>query len=120
MAWKNLVPATALIIIPFLTGCGSSGPVAIGPDTYMAADTGGLVTSYSGGALKAGLYQQANAFCRAQGREVMPVNATGNNAGYAQWAHAEIEFRCLSPGDPELRRPRFKPAPNVLIETRPE
>ncbi len=106
-------------LLPVLTGCANSGPAQIGPDTYMVANTGAWSWS-SGAALKGDLYQQANAFCATQGKQAMPVNAVSNDSAMgfnAPFAHAEIDFRCLATGDPELGRPIIKPAPNVVIES---
>ena len=91
-----------------LSGCAQSGPVQIGPDTYMVTNTGTWSWS-SGAALKGDLYQQAMTFCQSQGREMLPLNAAWNNATLIDFAHAELQFRCLIAGDPELSRPHIKP-----------
>jgi hypothetical protein len=62
--------------------------------------------SWSGVSLKADLFRQASAFCRSQGKEIMPVSSTSTDTTMAVWGSSEVDFRCLSPGDPDLRRPR--------------
>jgi hypothetical protein len=102
-----------------IAGCANSGPVQIGRDTYMVANTGAWSWS-SGASLKADLYQQANVFCASKGKELMPENTTSNNGSFSDFAHAELQFQCLSAGDPDLARPHMRQAPSVVIETRQE
>src|SRR3954453_14244438 len=92
--------------------------VQVGPDTYMVANTGAWSWS-SGAALRGDLYQQAGAFCRSVGKQIMPVDAASNNGNFSTFAHAELQFRCLAAGDPELTRPHLRRAPDVVIESRP-
>jgi hypothetical protein len=89
--------------------------VQVGRYTYMVANTGAWSWS-SGAALKGDLYQQANAFCQSRGLEVQPINTASNNGSFSDFAHAEVQFRCLASGDPELTRPHMKAVPNVRIE----
>lgn len=87
----------------------------MGHGTYMVADTGAWSWS-SGAVLEAGLYQEADNFCRDQGKELMPVNTSQNNASFSTFAHAELQFRCFSLGDPALTRSSTKRAPDVTID----
>ena len=102
--------AGALAIgVATLSGCAKSdGPIRIGPDVYILANTGTWTWS-SGAALKGDLYQQAMTFCQSQGREMLPLDARWNNATVIDFAHAELQFRCLVAGDPELCRPHIRP-----------
>lgn len=109
-----LIATTGLIT---LTACAASGPVQVGRDTYMVANTGAWSWS-SGAVLKGDLYQQANTFCQSRGLEVQPTNTSSNNGSFSGFAHAELQFRCLANGDPELGRPLMRTAPNVVIENR--
>ena len=106
-----------------LTGCANSGPVPVGPDTYMIANTGAWSWS-SGAALQGDLYREASAFCAASGKQIMTRDSRHNDSamGFSSFAHAEVQFMCLDAGDPQLRRPnvRFKQAPTVVIENRQE
>jgi len=88
-----------------LVACGrTGGPAPIGPDRYMLSATGPPNWS-SGGALKGDLVQQAAAFCRGQGKELIPAREFSIDASFGRLAQAEIEFHCLPRGDPGLRRP---------------
>jgi len=89
-----------------LSGCattGTNGIVKIGPDLYMVGGLGKF-TDFSSSGIKARLYQQATEFCEKQGRVMVPVNSTGKDSEYGQYASAEIQFLCLLPTDPRVNR----------------
>lgn len=114
---KYFAGATFTLVLGLSARAGS-GPVPVGQDTYMLANTGAW--SWSSGAAPSGdLFREADAFCRGQGRHLMPVGTNSNNGSFTDFAHASVQFRCLAEGDPELRRPNLKPAPNVRIEVAP-
>ena len=100
-----------------LAGCASPGPVPMGKDTYMLSGTGAWSWS-SGAALKGDLFREADAFCLSRGKQLMPVNTASNDGSFSRFAQAELQFRCLAEGDPELARPNLEPVPNVRIENR--
>jgi hypothetical protein len=105
-----------LLLAVLLSAC-STGVVPIGRDTYMVADTG--ASSWASGAgLKAGLYQQAETFCRNREKESMPVGSQQNDANFSTFAHAELQFRCLASDDPELKRPNLQRSPDIVIQAR--
>lgn len=87
----------------------------IGRDTYRLAKPGGFF-DISGGQVKADLFREAAEFCRKENRYLMPLSASVRDAAIAQYATAEIQFRCLSEGDPDLRRPNMEPLPDMRIE----
>lgn len=97
-----------------LSGCSGPGVVPMGPDTYMVAKDGSF-TTFGGGAVKAELYKEANAFCEGKGKQLMPVKDASRDSGYGRYANAELQFRCLSSKDPELRRPTMESTPDVKI-----
>lgn len=106
-----LVPAITL----FIAGCSGPGVVPMGRDTYMIAKDGSF-TTFGGGAVKAELYQEANAFCENKGKQLMPVNEAARDSGYGRYANAELQFRCLDANDPELHRPTMESEPTVRIK----
>jgi hypothetical protein len=117
----GLIGCTAIrgmgaLAIVILTACGSSDPVPMGKDTYTLSGTAPWSWS-SGGEVKGDLFRKADAFCRSKGKRLMPINTVSNDASFSQFAHAEVDFRCLDPGDPELGRPNLQPVPNVRIQT---
>ncbi|MDM0053924.1 hypothetical protein [Variovorax sp. J22R115] len=111
----------AAVATAILAGCASSssGPVPIGPDTYMLAKPGDFFTT-SGGTVKADLYREAGAFCLKQNRQLMPVSTSSADAGIAKYASAEIQFRCLVAGDRDLKRPTMEASPDIRIEMKRE
>ncbi len=114
---KQLHAAVVVVGIA-LAGCASSGPVPIGKDTYMItkqSSTG----FHSGASVKADLYREAGEFCAKTGLEFQPVgeNAKDGVPGF-RFANAEVVFRCLASGDPEVTRPAPRIAPDLIIEKR--
>lgn len=100
---QTFAAAAALVSISLLAGCatGTDGVVEIGPDTYMVGGLGRF-TDYSSSAVKARLYQDAAKYCTARNRVMVPVNSVGQDSGFGTYASAEVQFRCLAPGDPRL------------------
>lgn len=96
MRFPLIVGAVLLV-----SGCSGPGIVPMGQDTYMLARDGSF-TTFGGGAVKAELYKEAHAFCVSQGREILPLRDASRDSGYGRYANAEIQFRCLRPGDPAL------------------
>jgi len=101
----------------FVGGCTNPGLVPMGRDTYMLSRPGGFFT-VADGEVKSELYREANEYCRRENRYLMPLSSSSRDAAVAQYASAEIQFRCLAEGDPELRRPDMEPVPNVSMEMR--
>lgn len=59
----------------------------------------------SAGAAKAAAYREANKWCAARGLIMVPVSIDEQNPVTGQhMGHAELTFRALKPGDPEIRR----------------
>ena len=82
----------------FLTGCGNTGTngvVEIGPDTYMIGRMGGAM-DFSGSAVKEQLYREGAKFCADRNRVLVPLNSTAQDSAPAQYASAEIQFRCVA------------------------
>lgn len=93
-----------------LTACVSMTEVTpAGKDTFLIAGSDSW-ESTSGLTIKTKLYQKANLFCESTGKKFMPLSDASN--GYS----AQLRFRCLAEGDPELDRPNMQPVPDVRIE----
>lgn len=99
-----------------LSACAHSGVVSIGPDTYMIANSEWGFTS--GGVQKAKVMQEASDYCNSIGKKMLPISTHENDLEFGRTPAAEVQFRCLSPGDPELQRPNLQPVPAVIIENR--
>lgn len=83
--------------------CAHSGVVKVGPDTYMIANS--LWAVSSGGYVKAKAIGEASNYCASIGREILIIDSTQNDIRFGVEAAAEVRFRCLLKGDPELTRP---------------
>ena len=103
-----------------IAGCAAhSGVVPIGPDTYMISRQ--AATGFSGsGNLKAEALREAHEFCLSQKKTMQIVHTSEASPPYVfgNFPKAEIQFLCLSPGDPELVRPKPKKDPDTVIEIR--
>ena len=100
-------------------GCaGQTGVVPIGPDTYLVAHQGWISTQ-SVAELKGQAFTEAGTFCNARGKQLLPVS-TKDTPGVIgrSYPEAEVQFRCLNAGDPELQRPTLQKTPDILIENR--
>ena len=115
MLKKIAAGVASIMLSACATTSGTADIVPIGKDTYMVGRPGGFFT-ISGGEVKAQLYRDANIFCRSQGKNLMPVSSESRNAAAYTYATAELQFRCLADGDPDLGRPNMKARPDVTIE----
>ena len=106
-----LIVATAT-----LAACAHTGAVSIGPDTYMIANSEWGFTS--GGVQKAKVMKEASDYCKSIGKEMLPISTSQNDVAWGKTPAAEVQFRCLSQGDPELRRPTLQLIPTTVIENR--
>lgn len=105
-----LIPTIALLV----SGCSGPGVVPMGRDTYMIAKDGSF-TTFRGAAVKAELYQEADAYCSQRGKQLMPVKDASRDSDYRRYTNAELQFRCLD-ANPELHRPTMEAEPNVRIK----
>lgn len=82
------------ILALLLGGCATgSGIVEIAENTYMHSKFGSF-TTFSGSAVKADLYKEANHFCKKSGKKFVPLNSTAQDVNLATYASAEIQFQC--------------------------
>lgn len=102
--------------IALLVGCHSSGILKLGPDTYTASATAASILGGDSEARRK-VITEANEFCAQQGKEILVKNV-GSARSLNGSGKAEITFRCLTNGDPELQRPELHQVPDVTIEDR--
>ncbi len=103
-----------------LLGCvSSSGVFPSGKDTYTVVISSSEGASTDMGELAKRAYQEANAFCEAEGKVMQPIATTAKPFVFGgSKAYYELRFRALSPGDPEYRRPTLETVPDTTIELR--
>lgn len=102
-----------------IAGCASTstGVVPIGKDTYMVSIHGARGTSQ--GDMRAMAFREASVYCISQKREVQPLSVKSNGyIPYVRNAEAEVQFRCLSSDDPELKRPVQEGSPGAMQDRR--
>jgi len=83
----------------------SSGVLSAGPNTYTLTERASPILGGSMTAQRTAL-EKANAYCKSQDREMMPLNLQelrGLTHPDAQTGYTAT-FRCLLPTDPEFRR----------------
>jgi hypothetical protein len=103
-----------IVSVLVLISCSDTGPINIGPDTYTISTRVpfGGPASAKGDALK-----EANSFCASQDRQILLNHVQSSECAlHGGCGEAEIEFYCLLPGDPQLKRPKFSSDPNEKIE----
>jgi hypothetical protein len=113
---KRQLLAAALIFLSFLglSACTDTGPIKIGPDTYTISTRVpfGGPASAKGQAL-----QEASTFCQSEQREMLLDHVQSSECAlHGGCGEAEIYFYCLTSDDPQLRRPKLRPDPNLKIE----
>jgi hypothetical protein len=98
MCKRLVIAGLAIMACLVMSGCattGTDGVVEIGPNTYMIGRLGGF-TDFSGSAVKARLYAEAKEFCSAKNMVIVPNSSSGKDSELAQYASAEIQFKCVN------------------------
>ncbi len=96
--------ATVSVCLAFMGCASNSGVVSMGNNTYMV--TRQAATGFSGsGTLKADALQEASRFCTDHGKQLKVVAITEAKPPYilANFPKAEVVFKALDAGDPELK-----------------
>ena len=90
-----------------LAACANSGVVPTGPDSYMIAKSEWGFTS--GAVHKARLLQEASDFCQSRGKQVLVTSTSQNDVAFGKTPAAEVQFRCLPPGEAGTQAPAASP-----------
>jgi hypothetical protein len=87
--------ATVTMMALLVAGCaGVTHVVPAGGDTYMIANHGVMGWS-SGSAQKAKALEEADAYCVAKGKKMLPVDSSEEPGGFGKIASAEVHFKCV-------------------------
>ncbi len=105
-----------------LTACAmSTGILPVGPDTYTITETYAPIRGGATTAEQVAL-TETNEFCEDKGKKFLPMNMAEGGIPFQENLYGptryRVTFRCLAPNDPQLVRPNFEPAPNIVIEQR--
>jgi len=115
---RTFVVTTLLAALLAIGGCAmSSGVQKLGPDTYSVSASAAPVRGGYSEARRIAL-EDANKYCSHIGREIVVTNVDTATTNVHGAGSADITFRCLLPGDPQLRRPEYRRAPDTVIEDR--
>lgn len=110
--------AVASIACVLFAGCAqSSGVLKMGPDTYTVSAAAAPARGGSSEARKIAL-TEANQHCAQMGKEILVTNVGTATTNIYGAGSAEVTFRCLTKGDPELQRPEYRRPPDAVIEDR--
>ena len=100
----TITAATAVL----LTACAShTGVVPMGKDTFLIAKQ--QATGFPGlGNMKAEIIAEASRHCTSMNKEVQVVSMQETQPPYilGNYPRSEVQFMCLTAGDPELKRPK--------------
>lgn len=108
---KILTAATALVASFLVSACTSSGVIPAGPDTYMISAGG---AGFSTAGVRASTYRAAQKYCADRGLVFLPVSFDAQEGVLGQRPPtADLVFRALPPGDPEIKRPNLE-QPNYI------
>ena len=105
----------SLISVLLLTGCGSTGVIPMDRDSFFIGKkdgSPGLGISLSN---KAEVYQEANDFCTAKGKNVFILSESITPAIPARLGSTEIQFRCV---DKSLEAKPMERGSNFILEHR--
>jgi len=101
---------TALLALSLFAGCAAQ-VVPAGPDTYTVSSSG---AGFSTAGVRARAYRAANDFCAKRGLVMVPVSFDAQGGVLGQRPPtADLVFRALRPGDPEIKRPNVE-GPNYI------
>ena len=89
---RVLIASLALAAV----GCTSTGIVPMDKGTYMVSKRSAQAGFGPPVGAKADVYQEANDFCRKQGKSVETVVFDMTNSGFARPGSVSLQFRCVS------------------------
>jgi hypothetical protein len=96
-----------------VAGCAANSGVApTGQDSFMVSRQ--AATGFSGsGTLKAEALSEAGQYCAARSQVLLVTNSKEVGPPYVMgnFPKAEVEFMCLTPGDPRLAPPPIQNRP---------
>lgn len=108
----------ALLLVVAATGCAqSSGAMKMGPDTYTISTHAAPALGGESGAKNRSL-TEANTYCESMGKNIVVTSMETKQSTHLPGGTADITFMCLADGDPDLQRPQYEPAADLVVETR--
>ena len=94
---------SSLAVTLLLCACSTSDVIPFGPNTYTVSSSG---AGFGTGSVRAHVIGAANDFCSKRGLVMVPVSLKTRQGIYGQQPpSADLVFRALKPGDPDLKKP---------------
>jgi hypothetical protein len=98
----SILKKMVLLTSVFMAACGTGAVIPTGTDTYSVTSSG---AGFSTDGVKADVYLAANEFCAKRNREMVEVSLkTQDGALGRNPPSADLKFRCLVSGDPEIQQ----------------
>lgn len=99
---EGVMKKVMLLTPVFLAACSTGAVISTGSDTYSVTSSG---AGFSTDGVKVAVYKTANEYCTKQGREMVEVSLkTQDGALGRNPPSADLKFRCLVQGNPEIQR----------------
>ena len=95
---------SALLIVAatVLAGCTTGDVVKAGPNTYSVTSTG---AGFSTDGVRGNVYEKAEKYCSQQNLVMVEISIATQAGAYGKHPpNADLKFRCLKAGDPEIAR----------------
>jgi len=108
-----------VFFLSVIASCASNpGIINISPDTYMITriDKAGIFGNAA--AMKAEVFQEANAFAASQGKVSIPISVNETPVTPGRFASIEYQFRVVAKDDPEHSRVSLNPRPDHVTESK--
>ena len=98
-----------------LAGCAIpvTEVLPIGPDTYFVATR----HPTSSGDARVAALKAAGQYCAKIGKNILVTDISPSGGGMLIY-NIDMNFRCLSASDPDLKRPNLETRPDVVIQDR--
>ena len=98
----NCTAALLVAAAMALSGCTTGSVVKSGPNTYSVTSTG---AGFSTDGVRSNVYQKAEEYCSKQNLVMIEVSIDTQAGAYGRHPpNADLKFRCLEDGDPEIAR----------------
>ena len=102
--------------IILVSGCSTGSVIQAGPDTYSVTSTG---AGFSTDSVRSNVYEAANEHCTKKGSVMVETSIHVQSGALARHPpNADLKFRCLKSGDPEISR-RASGVQGVMIGVLP-
>lgn len=113
--WPGPATVLAAALALALGGCAPAvGVQSAGAGVFTA--TGRASTGHAGVLIaQSAALGDARAFCTGQGRRFLPMGEQVTENSFGSEVSYTVQFRCPTPGSPELQRPTVRQSPDDIL-----